>query len=233
MDADTPRKPIFELEPWNRGLTDEELLNDLRRVANELGRATVTYSEYDAYGRCRSRTIEVRFGRWNSALERAGLTVERRVGLTRDELFENLEGVWIRLGRQPRRQEMVRPLSRISKGTYCRHFDTWRKALEAFVQWVNAEERTDSQGNEPINISKRPLPNPRQPSLRLRFKVMNRDRFSCRHCGKSPAYDAGVFLHVDHIIPWSTGGETSLENLQTLCQSCNLGKSNLDEYKNG
>lgn len=233
MDANIPPKPVFELEPWNRGLTDEELLSDLRRVADERGRDTVTYSEYDAYGRCRSRTIEVRLGGWNSALKRAGLKVERRVGLTREELFENLEEVWSRLGRQPREREMVRPLSRISKGTYSRHFGTWRKALEAFIQWVNVEGQDESHGKESINIPKRPLPSPRQPSLRLRFKVMSRDRFSCRHCGKSPAHDPNVILHVDHVIPWSAGGETSLENLQTLCQSCNLGKSNLNESKNG
>jgi len=31
---------------------------------------------------------------------------------------------------------------------------------------------------------------------------------------------------VDHITAWSNGGETILENLQTLCSDCNLGKSN-------
>jgi 5-methylcytosine-specific restriction endonuclease McrA len=33
-------------------------------------------------------------------------------------------------------------------------------------------------------------------------------------------------LHVDHIKPWSLGGLTVDENLQTLCEPCNLGKSN-------
>jgi len=204
-------------------------LNDLKRVANELKRDTVTYREYDVYGRCRSVTLEDRFGTWNSALERAALKIGRRVGLTKEELFENLEEVWVRIGRQPRQNEMIRSLSRISKGTYSRHFGTWRKALEEFIQWVNAEEDTDSFVKGSTTISKRSLPTPRQPSLRLRFKVMNRDRFSCRHCGASPAKSPGIILHVDHIVPWSKGGETSLENLQTLCQSCNLGKSNLEE----
>jgi 5-methylcytosine-specific restriction endonuclease McrA len=35
-----------------------------------------------------------------------------------------------------------------------------------------------------------------------------------------------VQLHVDHIKPWSLGGETVAENLQTLCDQCNAGKSN-------
>ncbi|RKX24889.1 MAG: hypothetical protein DRP45_07160 [Candidatus Zixiibacteriota bacterium] len=34
-------------------------------------------------------------------------------------------------------------------------------------------------------------------------------------------------MEVDHKIPWSKGGETIEENLQTLCSECNQGKSNL------
>lgn len=67
----------------------------------------------------------------------------------------------------------------------------------------------------------------RDPSTRLRFEVLYRDRFTCRFCGASPTKDPSVTLHVDHIIPWSKGGETSLNNLQTLCSKCNLGKSDL------
>jgi hypothetical protein len=43
-------------------------------------------------------------------------------------------------------------------------------------------------------------------------------------CGAS-AKD-GANLHIDRIIPISHGGRTVPESLQTLCQSCNLGKSN-------
>jgi len=67
----------------------------------------------------------------------------------------------------------------------------------------------------------------RDPSPRLRFEVLARDKFTCRFCGASPTKDPSVTLHIDHIIPWSKGGETSLDNLQTLCSKCNLGKSDL------
>lgn len=53
---------------------------------------------------------------------------------------------------------------------------------------------------------------------------MQRDRLTCPACGASPAKENGVELHVDHFVPWSRGGETTLENLQTLCSRCNLGK---------
>ncbi len=64
----------------------------------------------------------------------------------------------------------------------------------------------------------------RQVNMRLRFDVMKRDNFKCCLCGASPAKDPSVVLHIDHILPWSCGGETTFDNLQTLCAECNLGK---------
>ncbi len=34
-------------------------------------------------------------------------------------------------------------------------------------------------------------------------------------------------LVVDHVTPWDAGGATVTDNLQTLCETCNGGKSNL------
>ena len=67
----------------------------------------------------------------------------------------------------------------------------------------------------------------RDPSKRLRFQVLVRDKSTCRLCGASPTKDPSVTLHIDHIIPWSKGGKTTLDNLQTLCAACNLGKSDI------
>ncbi|MBH0203009.1 MAG: HNH endonuclease [Nitrospira sp.] len=57
---------------------------------------------------------------------------------------------------------------------------------------------------------------------------MKRDRFKCRKCGRSPATDLKVILHVDHIKPWSKGGKTAEDNLETLCSICNFGKGNTE-----
>ena len=65
----------------------------------------------------------------------------------------------------------------------------------------------------------------RNVSDKLRYQVLKRDHFRCCICGASPAKDPTVELHVDHIVPWSKGGETVLDNLQALCSRCNLGKS--------
>ena len=63
-----------------------------------------------------------------------------------------------------------------------------------------------------------------QLSPRDREAVLMRDGYRCRHCGRNPRED-GIKLHVDHIEPWSKGGTNDLENLQALCEECNLGKS--------
>ncbi|RJS47429.1 HNH endonuclease [Nocardioides cavernaquae] len=59
---------------------------------------------------------------------------------------------------------------------------------------------------------------------RLRADILRRDGYRCRMCGTSAQH--GAVLHVDHIVAVSRGGQTVSENLQALCQACNLGKSN-------
>ena len=57
----------------------------------------------------------------------------------------------------------------------------------------------------------------------LRYDILRRDRFRCVICGASA--DDGARLHVDHIIPVSKGGKSEYDNLRTLCERCNIGKS--------
>jgi 5-methylcytosine-specific restriction endonuclease McrA len=60
----------------------------------------------------------------------------------------------------------------------------------------------------------------------IRWQVFQRDHWRCVSCGRGSQNDA--ILHVDHINPRSKGGKDVLENYQTLCNICNLGKSNRD-----
>lgn len=68
------------------------------------------------------------------------------------------------------------------------------------------------------NKSKRHIP------LGLRYKVLKNNAFKCVACGHG--VDDGAKLHIDHKLPFSLGGLTELNNLQTLCSECNLSKSN-------
>jgi 5-methylcytosine-specific restriction endonuclease McrA len=60
--------------------------------------------------------------------------------------------------------------------------------------------------------------------LGLRFRILERDRFRCRACGRSPANHLDCELHVDHIVPVAQGGTNAPENLRTLCADCNWGR---------
>jgi len=58
----------------------------------------------------------------------------------------------------------------------------------------------------------------------LRFRVLREDGAICRLCNQSP--QTGHVMHVDHIKPRAAYPELELtrENMQVLCEDCNLGK---------
>lgn len=229
----------FELEENMRGASDDDLLVELQRCAKLNGRNTITITQFNEVGKCHSSTFTRRFGSWFNALDAAGLERSRsRLNIGQIELFENIKRMWIALGRQPKYAEVKAPDSTYSAGTYDNKFGGWTKALEAFVLWVNAEDEsaldsnqqeclTDSMQQRKKTITKRRTK--REISDRQRFRILLQDGFRCCACGASPLKEPNIDLHVDHIIPWSKGGETEDTNLQTKCKKCNLGKGNAFE----
>lgn len=218
-------------------LSDVDVANDLKRVAEIIKAKSLTAHEYSLYGKHHADTLRRKYGSWNKVLELAGMEPIQNRNFSNEDLFEEIERIWIMLGRQPTATDIKNGISKYSLNSYARRFGGWRKALEAFVNFINAEdspqESSDMVANEdsvvtdPIGEKIIIHKTPRDINLRLRFKVFLRDHFKCCSCGASPAKDPAVVLHVDHIMPWSKGGETILENLQTLCSKCNLGKSDL------
>lgn len=55
----------------------------------------------------------------------------------------------------------------------------------------------------------------------VRTIVFRRDKYTCVICGTT----AGISM--DHIIPVSRGGLTTIDNCQCMCRSCNGSKGNL------
>lgn len=62
----------------------------------------------------------------------------------------------------------------------------------------------------------------------LRYEALKKCGRKCQSCGRTPPY---VILHVDHIKPKSLYPELclTLENLQIMCEDCNLGKGASDQ----
>src|SRR4030095_3193562 len=217
----------FKLTKTCRKVTDDDIIGDLKRIAVKTGSKTVFAATYRETGRYAINTVIRHFGSWNKALEKAGLKITQRREIPLYELFFNLRRVWLMLGRQPMRKEVVKPRSEFHWKAYCRRFGSFTKALEAFTRFFN--RRRKRKLKTPfidINKTKSKHRTQRLVSLGLRHKILVRDGYKCVKCGDSPAYGNAVRLQIDHIIPYSKGGETVITNLQTLCEACNLGKGN-------
>jgi len=106
------------------------------------------------------------------------------------------------------------------------------KEMEALEKWelanIGGQIGTMGWPGWEKYIGKPPIPPERPASLKLfvktpiptllRMQVLVRDGSKCVRCGSTER------LHADHIIPEKRGGPTTLENLQTLCGSCNSKK---------
>lgn len=216
------------------GVGPEALIADIKRIAQQRASTSLTGSEYSQHGQYSGFVIRRAFGSWSAAASAAGLKPGWNYDISDEDLFDNLERVWRHLGRQPRRDEMTEAGSLYASGTYAIRFGGFRKALEAFVGAVD-QRPDDKEAEAPVPIAS-PVGNgvqarkhrtPRTINWRLRFLTLRRDGYRCKTCGRSPAKEPGVELHVDHVLAWEEWGETELQNLQSLCEKCNIGKSNL------
>lgn len=135
---------------------------------------------------------------------------------------------------------MIRSISKYSERPYINKFGTWRKSLEAFVEYINSDLEQNQEIEETgleekdvdaiigkENIFKHKTK--RDISLRLKVQVLMRDGNKCKLCG---IIVTGENIHFDHIKPWSKGGETVLENLQILCAPHNLAKGDIEYPEN-
>lgn len=77
--------------------------------------------------------------------------------------------------------------------------------LRAALRAEHAQKRRDTYQKAPIPEA-------------LRWAVWERDNFTCQHCGTRRN------LSVDHVVPESKGGPTTLDNCRTLCSTCNSRK---------
>ena len=87
-----------------------------------------------------------------------------------------------------------------------------------------AEEAKEKLVNRAKGLNKQIKVKKREPiGPKLRHEVFKRDEYKCLECGKGKHETT---LHIDHIVPVSQNGTDELNNLQTLCEKCNLAKSN-------
>lgn len=222
--------------------TKELLIQELKQIIKENNLQFLNQDDYKKYGGKYSiQTYYNHFGSWKNAKIAAGLRIGRAAP-DKNELFDELQRVWEQLGRQPLHNE-IKKLSKYSHKSYSHKFGSWTKAIYAFIADRQGEEAVvDWAKNKNINSVEKvkididisnhtntiQMKTPRIPSTRLRFRILQRDNFTCVRCGRSPTKDKTIVLHIDHRKPYSKGGETVFDNLETLCSKCNIGKSDLE-----
>lgn len=83
-------------------------------------------------------TLAGKFGAWRDLLREVGLEpvpLGRRY--TDEECFENIVELWTHYGRQPNFAELNQPPSAVGSKAYVLRWGGWRKALGAFIKYVN------------------------------------------------------------------------------------------------
>lgn len=228
----------------------EKILEELEKVAKSFGYKDFTQDQFNDIATIHHYTAIREFGTWEKTLKflkerlkEKGVDFEitsRRSKYSNQEIFEEMERIWRLLGHRPSENEWTAINPKISYDTVYRRFGGWTNACLKFIEYksggeiaVSEEVTEENEGTKahyaPKVKTSRKIPKiekSRTIPLSIRVKVLSRDNFRCVFCGKSPATDIGTKLHIDHIVPFANGGENTLENLQTLCEECNLGKSN-------
>lgn len=221
----------------------EKILEELERVAEIFNYNEFTgEGDFSKLGRINRTTVINEFGTWKKAIVELKLRLkEKGIDLlpisknilSDKELFDEMERIWRKIGHRPSKLEWALSDPKINYQTYRRRFGGWVNACMKFIEYkmgniilsdnvFNTEENINENiNNEYIKYSP---DNIRTISLKTRLDVLNRDKFRCVFCGRSPATDVGVQLQIDHIEPFSKAGKTVSENLQTLCKECNFGK---------
>lgn len=203
----------------------EALIQELRRIASNLGKATLSRREIDCQGRISSAVVIKRFGSLRKALQEGGLIPARFTKATDEELCSMLIELWTqtleKFGRSPYRTELRVFGFPVSADTYSRRFGSWNNALLAAAESLPTRDDAVTTVEPPAPPQESGLKSEgrRTLSVRKRFFVFKRDRYRCCICARS-----GIELEVDHKIPFAQGGPDTLDNLQTLCFDCNRGK---------
>ena len=105
----------------------------------------------------------------------------------------------------------LNPLQKLVRGT-----------IREYINEINTSKPKKKQDKSTKKKVTKVKKRSRYISSSVRVDVLKRDNYRCVFCG---ATAQETQLQIDHIIPFSKGGNNELSNLQTLCIECNRGKS--------
>jgi hypothetical protein len=209
-----------------------EIVASLKEYGRLHRKSSFGREEYDNWsGRLlHSSNISKRFGSWGKALQAAGFRLISVGGkLDPQDMVTAFRDCWHEHGSVPNKRRLDEHLEKHScpfRAKSVERFFGGLGRLAKLIGQVESGQLPESKLYERHKTARRLYS---AVSLKLRKAVLKRDGYRCVKCGANPKDDKSVRLEVDHIKPGSRGGPATLENLQTLCFSCNQGKKDDDD----
>lgn len=196
-----------------KNIPDEELIDEIRRLRRLIGRPPCGH-EMNKLGKFSANIYQRRFGSWNDSLKEAGLDINKRRRIPRQDLIDELHRLEERIGKSPTSQDMDKK-GKYGWTTYISRFGSWNEALEEAGLSLNQEKGTLDRKSD-VKYFGDNWDNRRE-------DILKRDSFRCRICGRNPGK-----LSVHHIDPrrnYSKEQSDEMnrkENLITLCRRCHI-----------
>jgi len=120
-----------------RSYSDEELLNELRHLADDLGRPP-RIADVSNKGSISTSTINRRFGSFNDALRAAGLDItkphDQGPEYSREELLEQIRAITAERASPPSPADMNAADETPTVATYQRRFGSWDRAKRLAIR---------------------------------------------------------------------------------------------------
>lgn len=207
--------------PQEREYTNEELLEELKRISDLLGKSP-SRTDVDEHALVSKSLYHYRFGSFNRAKKLAGLET---VGVGGEhayigDLIDEMIDVAIEVGRTPYKRDMEKK-GEFSPATYQRKFGSWSEAHK--IAGLPARRAGQKLGYGYVESVRNYGSNWKE----QRSKAIERDRYTCQSCGGhiNELRDGQTTgLEVHHIVPIREFDEPEdanfQENLITLCSSC-------------
>lgn len=145
--------------------------------------------------------------------------------MRRSEMREYIENIW-------NKEDSLLKIYFNKKMYFLRQLQTEIDKLEGEFEYYNEEENIEYE-NRALNtlslydLSKVKPERAREIKDKVYEKYNDKGKYYCKECGFKSSLK--VLFQIDHIKPMSKGGLTEVVNLQLLCKTCNMKKS--DKYE--
>jgi hypothetical protein len=125
--------PLDDVEWTDCRYTDEELLEEIRRVAELVGKPYLLTSDFNKHSSINPNTISRRFGSWHNALDRLGIkqaSCGASIKYTDEDLLDEVRRVAKIIGTSILKYNDFAKYSRIDAVTISKRLGGWKAALE-------------------------------------------------------------------------------------------------------